>query len=589
VAASLGSSLEDRPGELAASGGWFRRIGLRRVRLSCGLVLFTYVSTHLLNHSLGNISVEAMEAGLAVQKVLWQGYVGTLALYTALVTHFALGLWAFYERRHYGWTRAEILQALLGASIPPLLINHLLVTRIDLLIYGTEKGYAQELYSFWVASPLLGWIQVTVLIVAWTHGCIGLYFWLRLKPLFSRWGPVLLALALIVPMLALLGYYQGGRTVTLLAADPAWRAVNLVPHLAGTPGESAALAAQRSRLLLLYGVMLGLILAARGLRAWLERRHGSFRLSYPNGRTLVVPHGFSVLEASLMGRVPHACVCGGRARCSTCRIRICGECPNLPPPSPVERAVLQRCGAGPSVRLACQLRPATDLAIVPLLPPTTRAADIRNPAHPMIGEERFVVVMVVDMRDSTGLAEQKMPFDTVFVIDRFIDVVGHAISEAGGRPNQFIGDGLLAMFGVDCDPEPACRRALQAAVAIGAAVEALNRSLAADLERPIRFGIGIHGGSAVVGEIGYGSNRVLTALGDPANVASRLEAQCKTFGAEVVVSDETCRTGGVSAHDLPLAVVEMRGRVARVAVRIATHAADLAPLTPAGQAAARPT
>ena len=588
MAAFPGSSVafEERAGELAASGGWLRRIGLRRIRLSCGLVLFTYVSTHLLNHSLGNISIGAMEAGLAVQRFLWQGYIGTLALYTALGTHFALGLWAFYERRHYGWTRGEILQAVLGASIPPLLINHLLVTRIDLLIYGTQKGYAQELYSFWVASPILGWIQLTVLVVAWTHGCLGLYFWLRLRPFFNRWGPVLLALALIVPMLALLGYYQGGRTVTILAADPAWRAVNLVPGLAGTPSESAALAAQRNRLLLLYGVMLGSILLARGLRAWLERRHGSFRLSYPDGRTLVVPHGSSVLEASLMGRVPHACVCGGRARCSTCRIRICGDCPDLPSPSPVERAVLQRCGAGPSVRLACQLRPASDLAIVPLLPPTTRAADIRNPTRPMIGEERFVVVMVVDMRDSTGLAEHKMPFDTVFVIDRFIDVVGHAISEAGGRPNQFIGDGLLAMFGVDCDPEPACRRALLASAGIAAAIDGLNRSLAADLERPIRFGIGMHGGSAVVGEIGYGPNRVLTALGDPANVASRLEGLCKTFGAEAVISDEVCRIGGLPAHDLPLEVVEMRGRAARLSVRIVTRAADLAQLNPAAEARA---
>src|SRR5664279_1791973 len=123
------------------------RLRVRKLRLCTGLTLFCYVCTHLLDHSLGNISIPAMEAGLVVQKWIWQGIIGTVVLYTALSTHYLLGLWAFYERRHYGWTVTEVVQLVLGLSIPFLLMNHLFVTRISLAVYGTEKGYAQELYS----------------------------------------------------------------------------------------------------------------------------------------------------------------------------------------------------------------------------------------------------------------------------------------------------------------------------------------------------------------------------------------------------------------------------------------------------------
>src|SRR5208283_3970436 len=139
---------------------------LRKLRLCTGLTLFYYVTTHLLNHSLGNISIPAMEAGMVVQKWIWQGMLGTVVLYTALSTHYLLVLWALYERRHFGWTITEVVQLVLGMSIPFLLMNHLFVTRISLAVDGTEKGYAQELYSFWVSAPRLGVLQVAVLIVA---------------------------------------------------------------------------------------------------------------------------------------------------------------------------------------------------------------------------------------------------------------------------------------------------------------------------------------------------------------------------------------------------------------------------------------
>jgi adenylate cyclase len=553
-----------------------RRFGLRRLRLTTGLILFVYVGCHLANHALGNISLAWMERGLLVQKWIWQSLPGTIALYFALATHLLLGIWALYERRHYGWKVADVAQLVLGLTIPLLLAHHLVVTRIDFSVYGTEKGYVQELYAFWVASHFWGTVQVLLVIVAWIHGCLGVYFWLRLKPFFAIYAPLLLAAATLLPVLALLGFLQGGRTVLALVNDGAWRAANLGANHTGTPSENAHLETCFDWILLIFVTAVALALAARGLRTFRERTRRFIRLHYPNGRVARVPHGFSVLEGSLLAGIPHACICGGRARCSTCRVRIVGNHQELPPPSEIELAVLARVQAGPSVRLACQLRPLSDISVVPLVPAHVSAQELRRRTLARGGEERFIVVLVADMRGSTQFALRHLPFDVVFTIGSFVDALGRGIAEAGGHPNQFIGDGLLGMFGVDCGPEEACRRALRAAVQIADNVAELNEIMAPEWGEPVRFGIGIHGGEAIVGEIGYRENMVFTALGDPANVASRLQDQCKEFTCEVVVSEDVCTLSGLPLQDLPRHAITLRGRADPISACAVARASDLA-------------
>jgi adenylate cyclase len=551
--------------------------GVRRLRLMTGLTLFTYVALHLLNHSLGNISLGAMEAGLRLQKLVWQGVLGTIVLYAALVTHFCLGLWAFYQRRHFGWTRADVLQVVLGLSIPVLLA-----------LFGTEKGYAQELYAMWVGAPWTGVLQVAVLIVAWLHGCIGVYFWLRLKPGFPRMMPLLVSIAVVLPQLALLGFFQQGRLILDLAQDPAWRAANLAPWQVGLPAQGAALKLWRNWTMVAEVGAIVLVLLARGLRAWRESHTTrSILVSYLDGRTSRVPRGFSVLEASKMAGVPHANLCGGRARCSTCRVRVIAGVATLPPASAVEQAVLDRISAGPGIRLACQLRPNTDVAVVPLLPPHWPGTRTRPPPTERRGEERFVVVMIVDMRNSTKLAETRMPFDTVFIIDRFITAVGTAIAVAGGTANGFTGDGMIATFGLRCGPQEACEQAIAAVAGIGHNVATLNAILMTEMTEQIRFGVGVHGGAAVVGEIGFAQSRVFTVLGDAANVASRLEGLCKEFGCEVVISEDVGRLSGLPLADVPLREAVLRGRAAPMLVRAVAHSTELEDVLPAGWRAAR--
>lgn len=556
------------------------RLWVRKLRLVTGLTLFYYVSTHLLNHSLGNISISAMESGMVVQKWIWQGIAGTAVLYSALTTHYLLGLWAFYERRHFGWTVAEVVQLVLGLSIPFLLMNHLFVTRISLAVYGTEKGYSQELYSFWVGAPRLGVLQVTVLIVAWIHGCIGLYQWLRLKPMFRRWMPYLFCGAVMLPVLALLGFFQGGRIMLELAHDPAWRAANLNPWQVGIPAHNHELELWRDRSLWAAAELLVLVLMARLFRAWRENWGVAIRVSYPDGRSVRVPLGFTVLEASRSARVPHASICGGRGRCSTCRIRVLAGAHRIPVPLPGERGVLKRVAAAPGVRLACQSRPSGDVSVAPLLPADWPVSALRGRQFPLPGEERFIVVLMVDMRNSTRLAETRLPFDAVFIVDRFVTAAGAAVEANAGRISHFLGDGLMATFGLDRGPRDACLQALSALIAIGRKVEALNRVLVAQTGEAIRFGMGLHCGQMVVGEIGYGAVRTFTALGDAANVAARLDGLCRDLGCEAVISGDIWRIAGLSPGVLPVRETELRGRSAPLLVYPIEQVERLAGLVP---------
>jgi adenylate cyclase len=464
----------------------------------------------------------------------------------------------------------------LGLSIPALVLTHIIGVRLGHALFGHEKLYPQVFFAYWVVWPYKMWLMFAVLIIAWIHGCIGLYFWLRMKAFYQSAAPFLLAAAVLVPTLAMLGLYQGGRSVVDNDSSE-WRAENLSPQRVGTAAEQSVLDTIEDYFLIFYLGLVGFVLLARGVRALNERRVGMISLSYGNGRTVRVPKGLSVLEASLRNNVPHASVCGGRARCSTCRIRVIGDCSSLPEPSQREAFVLDRVGAGsdPAIRLACQLRPETDLSFFQIFLPQVTAATLRTSNPARIGEERYLVSMFVDMRGSTKLAEHRLPFDTVFIVNRFLGAVSQAVIECGGQPNQFVGDGQLALFGLTTNPQTACRQALRAAAMIAANVEELNQFLDHDLREPIRFGIGIHGGEVIIGDIGYRDHMVFTALGDAVNVAARLQDMTKNLACEAVLSEEVRVTAGVPADGLPEQEVAIRGRAEPMIVRTVADASAL--------------
>jgi len=549
---------------------------IRRLRLVSGLVMLAYVTMHLLNHAVGLISLRAMEDVLWYVFRIWTNRPAQALLYGSFLIHYVLALSALWQRRTLRLRLAEAAQLVLGFAIPLLLARHVVGTRISDSFFHTDVGYyTYLLWMYFVRSPDHGYLQMLVLVVAWAHAMIGLHFWLRVRPWYGRLQPLALIVAVLVPVLALLGMIEAGRQLAELAADPGWTGKAFANMTLPSP-EAAAVLEKITRILtrVFAGAVAAVLLARLVRRAW-QRRRGLVRIGYPDGRVVEVTPGTSVLEASRLAGIPHAHVCGGRGRCSTCRVRVRGELSSIDPPGEDELRVLRRIGATSNVRLACQLRPRGAVDVTPLLPPFAHALDGRRRVDFAQGSEREIAILFADIRGFTGLAEGRLPYDVVFVLNRYFAAMGRAVEAAGGRVDKFIGDGVMALFGIENGAREACREALDAARLMSERLDDLNRSLQGELDQPLRIGIGIHIGPTIVGEMGYGSATAITAIGDAVNTASRLETLTKTYGCELVVSEETVTRAGLDLSAFPRYEIEIRGKREMLAVRTVASASEL--------------
>jgi adenylate cyclase len=549
------------------------QVFVRRLRLGAAFVLLTYLILHFANHALGIVSLEAMAVGRWWFLALWRSAPGTLALYGAITVHGLLALWLLYDRRTLRMPPWEAAQYAIGLALPALLVVHVVSTRIAWWRFGVDDPYHRIVLGLALPSPEFGARQTLTVVLAWLHACIGVHYWLRFRSWYPRARSWLFAVALLLPTLALLGFVAAGREVAALARTPGWTEAMLRAVHAPGPAEAARLLAIRRGFLDTYLIALVVVFIARGGRRLLERRR-SIRIAYPNGRVVITPGGFTILEASRLAGIPHASVCGGRGRCSTCRVRIVGGLQGLSPPREAERRVLARVSAAPDVRLACQTRPAGDVAVEPLLAPSVVPADAFG-TDVRQGREQELAVLFADLRGFTRMAENKLPYDVVFFLNRYFEAVGTAITWAGGVTNQFTGDGVMALFGIDSGPATGSRQALAAARAMVERVNALSAELAGELPTPLRIGIGIHAGPAVVGRMGWGESFYLTAVGDTVHVAARLEQATKDYAAELVVSEDVARHAALDLSHFPAHDLSVRNRAGKIAIRVIDRAANL--------------
>jgi adenylate cyclase len=529
----------------------------QRVQIGSGVVLFAFAATHFLNHALGLIDLETMHTAQRWRWAVTRSWPGSAVLVAALALHMVLALTKLSQRASYRLQWWEYLQIGLGLLIPFLLLPHIVNTRVASLSLGVNDNYLYELARLWPGNAPL---QSLLLLAVWTHGCIGIHFWLRINPTYRRLLPLAVFFAIAVPLAALGGFMVAGRTVARLIETPAAfdevKALTRWPDAAG----DGLLARYRTLVRILAAVAVAGVAGTIAVRYFARLTQPRLSIRYTGGATVKAPPGLTLLEISQMGGVPHAAVCGGRGRCSTCRVRIEDGASTLAPPNFAEAFTLASIAAPRDVRLACQIRPTAPLTVTRLIHPSTTPTDVSAiDDGDSAGAEKPLAVLFLDMRDFTSLAQGRLPYDMVFILNEFFAAAGQAIDANGGWIDKFLGDGLLAIFGQFNGVEAGCKQALRAARAIDLALDHLNAKLEAELRRPLRVGIGIHAGRILVGRIGHGDHTQMTVIGDAVNVASRLEALSKELGCQLVVSRDVAKSAGWFDVEHKTAEVTVRG------------------------------
>jgi adenylate cyclase len=544
---------------------------LQRLRLATGLVLFTFAATHFFNHALGLVSPDAMQALQDWRKVLTRSWPGTVILLGAFGTHVGLALYRIATRLTWRLPFWEAAQVATGVSIPLYLISHAVFNRGAVSLAGTNDTYAFELANIWPGQALE---HSVLLLCVWVHACIGMHYWLRLAPWYPRVRQGLFALAVALPVTALAGFSVAGRQVVAQVAAPQARAELQMTTRAPDAQTSARLVELDLRLRQFFLVLLALALAVPAVRMARHAAVPRVEITYRGGPTIRVAPGPTLLEMSRMKDVPHASVCGGRARCSTCRVRVDRGLAELPPPGAAEAMTLAGIKAPPDVRLACQIRPESAITVTRLIAPPSRQASTAASVESQ-GTERQLAVLFLDIRGFTAISETRLPYDVVFILNRLFAEAGEAITRNGGRVDKYLGDGLMAVFGADTDVETGCRQALAAARAIDLALDGLNREMMDEIGVPLRIGIGIDVGPLVVGRIGHADTAMVTVIGTTVNAASRLEALTKEKACQLIVAADVLALAGIGTQSYRCEEIVIRGLSAPRAVVPFGRARDL--------------
>ncbi|MGD9785060.1 MAG: adenylate/guanylate cyclase domain-containing protein [Hyphomicrobiaceae bacterium] len=541
----------------------------QRVRLASGLVLMTFTATHFANHALGLAGLDVMVAAERWRLAVTRSPPGTAILAMAILVHAGLALFKLARRATLRMPVWEAVQIATGLAIPYLLIQHVAFNRGAHEIAGTDDTYRYELATLW---PDFAWAQSTLLLLVWVHGTIGLHYWLRLHPAWRRWQAPLLAAATAMPILALTGFIAAGREVAASLTVPGARDALYAAARAPDAEAVARIVAIEQAVQWTFLALAALALAVPLMRMALRASAGRMSVKYVAGPLVRALPGPTLLEISRMSGVPHAAVCGGRARCSTCRVAVASGLDELPPPEAAELRTLESVGAPPGVRLACQVRPRHDLTVRRIVAPHAARAS-RAPEEQ--GIERPLAILFFDLRGYTALSEARLPYDVVFLLNGIFSAVAGAIEAHGGRIDKYMGDGLMAAFGHDAPLPDACRGALRATREIDRVLADYSERYRDEIGRTLACAMGLHAGALVIGRIGAPGSATLTVIGRPVNAASRLESLAKERGAQLAVSADVLAAAGLAATGLPVEQVAIRGLVKPLRVALVTQARDL--------------
>ncbi len=531
-------------------GGW-----QQRARLGAGLILFLFSALHFFNTALALVSINAVETFDAWRTSVTRSIPGTIVLSAALLVHVGLALYKLARRTTLRLPRWELFQIVTGLAIPTLLLPHVVNTRIAAIFFDVYDTYPYEFVRLWEDSPLS---QSVLLLLVWVHGCVGLHFWLRLTHGYRRLAPVLLVLATLVPAAGIAGFAAGGAAATKAITDPA--AFTAFKASVNWPTDHAV-QLQQYRQWTWYGYasLLALVAVILLTRPWVQSRRRRISIAYVGGPKVTAPVGPTLLEVSRANRVPHACVCGGRARCSTCRVQVIEGLDALAPPTAAELATLDSIRAPAHTRLACQIRVTEAASVLRIVTPARTTLSDRTAAVDRQGEERVLAVLFFDLRGFTRMTNGRLPYDVVYMLNHLFAAVGEAIEAEGGWIDKYMGDGLMALFGRETGARTGCQQALRACRSIDKAVERVSLELRSEIAAPLKVGMGLHIGPLVLGAIGHRDSARMTVIGDAVNTASRLEALTKEPPCQLIFSSAIAEFSGLDVRGLTAEAVEVRG------------------------------
>ena len=506
----------------------------RSLRWWSGLILFAFVAMHLLNHGLGVFGVTVLEQVQHWRTAVWRSLPGTILLYGAAAVHVALAVKRIVERRTWRMPLREALQICLGLAIPFLAYQHAIGTRWVSEVANVHDAYGATLQHLW---PNRIWMQTALTLVVWGHAMIGIDYYLRTKTWWPRWREAFLVFAIVVPLMALAGFVAAGREALAIG------------H-AGAKWTGEQVAAYDAAARFIYNCLIGFgggLIALLVMRATARRFGRRVPVRYVGHGAVELPRGSTLLEASRENAIPHPSLCGGRARCSTCRVLVIDGSETLSAPGATEQALLDHISAPPRVRLACQIRPTHGLTVQILTPVKTRdrQTDLGGEDALATGTEVTATVLIVDMRAFTELARTQFPYDLVALLNRFMGEINQAVESHGGGATMYLSDGLMAVFGLGAADRNGARAAIRAARAMMRAIDTMNEEFQSALAIPLRVGIGIHTGPVIMARIGDDARgHRVTALGETVTIASRLEEATKRSLTDCLVSQATLHAAG---------------------------------------------
>jgi adenylate cyclase len=261
----------------------------------------------------------------------------------------------------------------------------------------------------------------------------------------------------------------------------------------------------------------------------------------PEKKALESLEGETLLQAAQRNNIPHATICGGTGRCSTCRVSVLEGLEHCSPRTAQEQTIADMLHFLPNVRLACQTIPSGDVKVRRLVEDLEdvdlTTLFVEGVEVCAIGEEKSVLILFSDIQGFTAFAESLLPYDVIYSLNLHLRQMGEIINNYGGRIDNYMGDGFMALFEAD-NPENAALQAVQAGLDMLANVDQHAPYLEELYHRSFRIRIGLHYGKVVAGKLGHPGQKRMTVIGDAVNLASRIETANKTAGTQFLVSED---------------------------------------------------